>query len=337
LIGYKACITLILWRILLRLFLNRVCCLVISLWAVGLSISPSAANPLTPDSSLTWNARVQRVANITYRINTANIAICEDQVPQTGLTFQFLGPKESTTNQNTAARPESIFVYTVVPGSAAAKAGLVAGDTIIAVNGQSAPLLDTATANDMSKFFNMFLESTKSPSTLLSIKREGKIFSAEVSSVPGCNVGVYLVQSKKLNAATFGNTVYIYSAMEAAAANDDQLAFLMAHEISHAILKHSMAGNEAALRDRKQRGAMELAADKLAILLMANAGYNPEAAAAFEAQVGQKNHGFFQRTLGLFNGPYLSTDNRVAYLKARAAEVKADLVAANKAAAAPAK
>ena len=114
-------------------------------------------------------------------------------------------------------------------------------------------------------------------------------------------------------------------------ASDDELAFLVGHEMSHNILGHrarldeegvgrgvfsAYGKNAAAIRRTEEE------ADYLGLYLVASAGYDPAAAATFWQRFSQA-HG-----MGIFaDSTHLNGQQRVRYLRLAAAEIARKRVA----------
>jgi hypothetical protein len=90
-----------------------------------------------------------------------------------------------------------------------------------------------------------------------------------------------VLPTSTLNAWSNGKYVTISSKMVAFAASDEELAFVMAHEMAHNMLAHNDATRpvsgllEARLVKAKGSKARELEADSYGVRIMAAAGFNP--------------------------------------------------------------
>jgi predicted Zn-dependent protease len=101
-----------------------------------------------------------------------------------------------------------------------------------------------------------------------------------LNPAPICASRFWIDTKSKLDAGADGYNVRITEALVSFAANDDELAAAVAHELSHNLLEH----REKLRRMRKSAGnirATEIEADRLSVWLMANAGYDPSAAVRF--------------------------------------------------------
>jgi len=101
-----------------------------------------------------------------------------------------------------------------------------------------------------------------------------------------------VVHDKQVNAFCLpGGKVVVFTGLLPVAANDDQLATVMAHEIAHALAHHS---SERLARQQAQGGSLvdalvgmahdrdqESEADHIGLFLMTFAGFDPDQAVAF--------------------------------------------------------
>jgi predicted Zn-dependent protease len=103
-----------------------------------------------------------------------------------------------------------------------------------------------------------------------------------------------------------GILVLLYAGMLRFSDNDDELATVIAHELAHNILRHRARLNAANIqrglaqnfgRNARLTRATEEEADRLSVWLMADAGYDPAAAARFWTNFGKRHGG------GIFAAP----------------------------------
>jgi predicted Zn-dependent protease len=112
----------------------------------------------------------------------------------------------------------------------------------------------------------------------------------------GCTAQVQLVPGKMLRAGADGFLVQISGAMALFARSDDELAFIIAHELAHNILSHGSKLRDAGVarglrgqfgRSAKLVRASEEEADRLGLFLSARAGYEIAMVPAFWARFGR--------------------------------------------------
>jgi hypothetical protein len=124
--------------------------------------------------------------------------------------------------------------------------------------------------------------------TDLLIRRNGQVIKLDLRAQAGCGGEVMLANSSTLNAWTDGRTIVVSTAMAQLAQSDDELAFVIAHEMAHNNLGHAQSGRNdvrglfgllgfGAARVKR----MEVDADSAAVALMSAGGYAPDAGISF--------------------------------------------------------
>lgn len=233
-----------------------------------------------------------RLEIIGFKLATSNPSLCESPAILTGMMLH----DESGYSEKLRARAKARYalgsgfgILQVVPDSPAAAVGLKRGDEIIALNGvpmtEFAPNLVRRSASyDRTQQFRDTLDAQlrRGPAILL-VERDGTSRELSLSGTPGCGGHNVLIDSNELNAWSDGTNVAVTSRMVEFAGSDDELAFVVAHEMAHNILKHSKKFSlgklimaEFGIGSGKVRKA-ELAADELAVEIMATAGYDLDA------------------------------------------------------------
>jgi beta-barrel assembly-enhancing protease len=271
-----------------------------------------AANVMPRDPGvLALQAQDMRVATIGYRLATANAVRCPKRQPQSGLILHSLGQYgrdlRSVMHSQFAVSPFPT-VQGVVPGSAAARAPLYEGDVITAVNGTGMPNIVTRKPRfDVVEAASSALEQAfaKGPAVL----RLARGVTVRLTPVSGCPSLFQVVPSARLTATAAGRYVQLSSAIVDAARDDEELAFIIGHEMAHNILDHKARLDK---QGRKAANilATEIEADDFGLQLMRGAGYDPHAAARFWAREGDR------MDAGLFrDGTHLSPGKRTVLLQ----------------------
>jgi beta-barrel assembly-enhancing protease len=259
-----------------------------------------------------------RVAAIAYRLATRNVSQCRLLQPQSGITVHSLS--QYAGRYRDAAR--SVFglsdlpaVLVVVPGSAAAKAGIRANDEIVAVNSvalRDAPLGKSSAQAAVEAALLLRKATEAAAPVALRLRRAGQIITVSLTAEQGCASRIELVPGSKLNAKADGEVVQLTTAVLSEAKNDDELAFIIAHEMAHNALGHPQM-LKAQGRTKSRILATEIEADQFSLKLMHKAGYDPGAAARFWTRFGKKTG------LGIFSdGTHQRTATRVRALEAGA-------------------
>lgn len=282
-----------------------------------------AAAP-TVESLRQWHAREVRVWSITHRILAANLQACPEQRRK---NYGF-----ASTIMNAEASPEIRKVWTeafqlqdaftvraVLPGGPAERAGLRVGDAIVAVNDMAWP----ETENERTQFKQALSEALLQPTLRLTLRRAEMETVVSLAGNDVCDADMFLTNNPGTNAHTWRSRIIVEAGLEAPLQDDAELATVISHEIAHVLLRHTVPERESEVLMRGPRAAMEREADALGIQLMMRAGYDPEGAATALPKLDQRNRGPISRWLGLF-GAYMPTPERVEFVRARAADFRAN-------------
>jgi len=178
-----------------------------------------------------------RVDSIAFRIRTANVAACKDRIAaQIGLTAATPRSLPRKYQSYTAealgigwTRPTAI---SVVEGSPAAQAGLIAGDEIIALNGE--PIPTWGTANWMWRK----IAENGTDAVRIDMRRDGTDRTVTIKPVMGCSIPIEYLIDEKANASTSDFKIVINSGFLALTRNDPELAMVIGHELAHSNLGH---------------------------------------------------------------------------------------------------
>lgn len=134
---------------------------------------------------------------------------------------------------------EEIYVVKVTKGSPAEKAGLKAWDRIVSINGKN----DWKSAKDFEKLLKKSTSKTKykkyNSLAILGVKRDTSTLSIEIEMIEILDFNLIQLESPKVAAFADGKNVYITRGMVEFAKNDDETRFILAHELSHNIMRHS--------------------------------------------------------------------------------------------------
>jgi hypothetical protein len=239
-----------------------------------------------------------RLATIGERLTVANAALCTEHVARTGLQIHDLSQYAP------GARAEALRVFGfeapiavegVVAGSAAAAAGVEANDAIVRVNGEvlEAGPADTGRAESTERAIaaeKRIADAGKSGVIHLDLLRHGKAVAVTLTPRTGCPSRFEVTVRDTYDARADGSIVQISTKMIEAIDNEDELAFVIAHELAHNLLRHRArlddAGVSRGLFESLGPGVgfirrSEIEADMLGIALAANAGYDVNAPARF--------------------------------------------------------
>jgi hypothetical protein len=227
-----------------------------------------------------------RVAAVAWRLQTANVALCHDVAPLAGFSIDTLDQYTVAERADAQARfslGDMPQISAVVPGGAAARAGLKVGDEIVAIDDVPTP---RSVGGKPSYDRNAAVEATLAaalakPPLKLTLPSRTVLLTGDL----GCVSTVELIPGGRYDASADGHYVQISGALYEFAGKDDELAFLIAHELAHnAIPAAKRAPNG---RGRLQRAA-ELSADRYAILMMTRAGYDVATVVPFLQMLARK-------------------------------------------------
>ncbi len=274
---------------------------------------------LAGDASLTrLQAEDARLATIAWRLQTANAALCPPAGSVTGLSVHALSQYRASQQAAAAAQfglGDLPAIAAVAPESAAARAGLRVGDAIAAIDGVAVPRVTPRAGYTPVAQVEAMLETAaaQSPAELTTV-RKGETRTVALAADTGCASRIQIVAGKAVNAQADGRYVQLNAAMLDFAANDDEIAVLVGHELAHNILHH------IALRTPSQQSEYE--ADRLGVWLTVRAGYDVDAVVPFWTRFARRaDPGIFS------DGSHPSPKKRIAALVAAVALIKAQRAA----------
>jgi hypothetical protein len=235
-----------------------------------------------------------RLATIAQRLVTANAPICPERVPAPGMVLHAVDQYEPAYRAGAHAAfgfEAPVAVEWVVPGSAAALAGVRANDALVAVAGKRLEASEAAetTARHRDAAQALIEAQPATAPLVLTLLRDGRERRVTIAPSPGCRSRFELVLGPGLTADADGLVIHI-GVRFFALYPDDQVAAIVAHELAHDILRHR-ARLDAAKVERGVLGEVgrsqrlirrtEDEADLLSIHLLRNAGYDPQIAIRF--------------------------------------------------------
>jgi beta-barrel assembly-enhancing protease len=275
---------------------------------------------LAADPSLTrLQAEDARVAAMSWRMQTANAALCPAKAAISGLALHALSQYQPAQRAAATAQfglRDRVGVAAVAPGSAADRAGLKVGDAFLVIDSQATPAVSAnAGYAPVGQVEAMLDAALANASAELEIQRPGNVEERiALTGDIGCASRVQIIAGGAINAAADGQYVQINAAMLNFAASDDELAVIVGHELAHNILRHR------ALKTPSKQA--EYAADRMGVWLMARAGYDVDAVVPFWTRFEKRtNAGIFA------DGTHPSAKKRIAAVAAAVAALKAQRAA----------
>lgn len=244
--------------------------------------APVAAQPV--DDLQRADALVQTIG---WRLSHANARYCPRAAPGIGL---LLGDTQ-TYSDPAAARAVyglsgDIAVAAVAADAPAARARLDANQTIIAVAGTPIGPPPRKSRWDRVWGLQTLLESTVAATGAITLTLgDGQVVTA--TGAPSCAVRFILDDGKDNAGATRSQVRVGREALGQLGGEEALIAALIAHELAHAALDHETrldtSGRSVANVRRTEREA-----DRLSVWLLANAGYDPQAAVQMIGRIGPR-------------------------------------------------
>jgi hypothetical protein len=265
--------------------------------AQAASAPPAPSAPAASTSASTLRKDDLRVGSVAYRLALAGAPLCPQPFPLTGLLYHHLAEYELADRPTMIQRhglDRGVGVLSVIEASPAARAGLVAGDVLLAVNGRAFPTGASIAAEPKRERWRrqaedaegLLEEALRRGPAQLRVLRSGKELAVTLASIPGCHGRVRLARSTQTNAFATGRTVVMTTSMLKFLKNDDELAVVLGHELAHDILNHPATRSEDGLLAGLGIKASaiwkrEEAADRFGLRLMSAARYDLDAAIPF--------------------------------------------------------
>ncbi len=244
----------------------------------------------------------QRVTDIGWRLLAASTDLCPKHSYALGIALHNL--PQYAPEVHDAARQAFAFsgtlpsVLTVAKDSPAARAGIKPDDVLLRIGGTNfAEIADPAPANpgkasyaSIDRAMRLLEDLPDEGKVDLTLQRKGAELTLSLRPQVVCRSRIELAPGNSANANANGDVAQISTRLAASLANDDELAFVLAHEIAHNQLGHPeqiakeklMSGLLPGLgRKGKQLRDMERAADRFGTLMAARAQFNYKAAPSF--------------------------------------------------------
>ncbi|MDP9057490.1 MAG: M48 family metallopeptidase [Pseudomonadota bacterium] len=242
----------------------------------------------------------KRVHQIGFRLAAANTSLCDRTAMLTGMALHDVGAYRESDRpviRQAYHLDWGFGVLELVPGGPADRAGLHVGDEIIEANGRdfsgfATNLISHSGSIERTRAMEIHLaEMMNSGSVVLVVRRDERRVTLILTGVRGCAASFEVSDAADLNAWSDGVDVAISAPLAAALPSDDELAFVLGHEMAHNIFHHAAAlkGRSRILANlgigaEKYRQS-ELEADRLAVHIVTNAGYDWRGAAGALAKI----------------------------------------------------
>ncbi|WP_133366262.1 hypothetical protein [Qipengyuania sediminis] len=262
---------------------------------------PVAAAPHEDLALVRLQQRDGQLFAVGWRLVTANAPFCADAAPALGLSVldaaAFADP--AAVRRQLGLRGD-LAIGAIAQGSPAAQAGLRLNDTLLALN---ADALETRFPR-RKPFWQRLVTLTaaldqaaaRGPVTLEIASAGAAPRRATLTPVPACPTRFEVLDSGG-KALAEGTRVIFGRDFPGFAYPEAEFAAAVAHELAHNLLRHRAALDTAG-RSLGNVRVTEREADRLMPWLLANAGYDPQAALSFMQRWGPRHGGglFRKRT-----------------------------------------
>ena len=178
------------------------------------------------------------------------------------------------------------------PRLPAASAGLIPGDQVISVNERT---VTGMRAEEVSQWIRRITGARIQPLQLEVVRKGGRQF-LYLWAVPACQFSVQLLESNQINGMADGRQVAVTTGAMRFVRSNDELAWVLAHEIAHNVLSHSQnarlramlnaflgatVGVSATAPASPPQRSLEAQADYIGAYIMARGGYDVQAIKQF--------------------------------------------------------
>lgn len=282
---------------------------------------PAAAASARGDPALTeLQARDRQLFAAGWRLASANAPFCDRAAPALGLSVLDAGGfGDPAAVRLQLGLSGDLAIGAVAPGSPAAAAGIAAADTLVAIDGAALAerfprvkpawkrLIDVTAALDAA--------AAAGPVTLSLARAREAPRTVTLRGAAACPSRFEVLDSGG-RAAAEGTRVIFGRSFPGFAYPEPEFTAAVAHEFAHNLLRHR-AALDAKGRSLGNVRLTEREADRLMPWLLANAGYEPEAATRFMERWGPRHGG------GLFrNRNHEGWDERTQAIRIEVAKVK---------------
>ena len=209
-----------------------------------------------------YKDRVRKISDVSWPILAASERFCDSDQADANFGFVFVSEKSWTKYEpyeqmilneefGTGKKLEGMVVTYVIDGSPAQKAGIQIGDRIIALNGKrikNGKDFKRIAENGLlyishgggAYLLNKITPRVKDnpPTVKLKIERGNDVLVLSIRPRRMAKYHPIIVSSKKPNAFANGRDIFVTTGMMDFVKNDEELQFIIAHEVAHNIERH---------------------------------------------------------------------------------------------------
>lgn len=292
-------------------------------------VRPETAVPYREEREAAMLSRVQTVA---FPILLASADRCPfDQEGTYGFVLED-GPMPDFQARSESGR--GIVVSQVYVRSPAARAGLQTGDQLIEINTRDVSTDAASAASDLVRR----LTRARVQPLQLDVMRSGHRLRLLLNAAPFCQFTLSLLRMDVVNAMSNGRQIVVTTGLMRFVRSDDELAWVLAHEIAHNVLGHAPEARLRVMLDAwlgatsgkasspsPSPRSLEVQADYVGAYLMARAGYDLEAVREFWRRLGQ-THLQKADPAQEFDQSHPTTEERIEVFETTLKEIEAKLV-----------
>ncbi len=292
-------------------------------------------------------ANQQRLHDLHFRLATAAADICDDDIkPLYGALFANVHAYRKTWHEPARQNKQLTDAATVLrvsPGSPAELAGLKEGDVMRKVANETI----NEGKNTLSEIDEKLSKVAYGATVTWVVQRGNEEKQLTLTPVKGCRYNWSLEYAAAVNAFWNGSKMGFYTGLLDFVKNDEELAYVMAHEMSHAIMSHirkkmtnltvgvglasaataSLASGPAALAiygaalisSRLFSEGMEAEADYVAIYILARAGFSVKDAPNFHFRLAQHQN---RTGLSLWFPTHPASEQRAVAIRTALVEIE---------------
>lgn len=258
----------------------------------------------------------QRLLDIGWRLVRGNAPFCANAQPRIGLQLHDMASYREPDELRALFGLRGDFaVLAAAQGSPASRAGLASGDEIVAIDGARPGQWPARAHSDWRRTWRaheLIARQLAAHGTITLELAGGR--KLRIAGTPACP-SRFELGGKGRRAVADGHRVIVERDFPGLAYGEDELAAALAHELAHNLLGHrAWLAREG--RKRRNVRLTEREADRLMPWLLANAGYDPEAAVRFMQRWGPRHSGGILRARS-----HDGWDERVEFISGELAQV----------------
>lgn len=209
-----------------------------------------------------------RLESVAAPLQISNAALCPRTERSLGLTVHTVSDyplRLQAVAESLLDVSDRLSIRTVRAGSPADKAGLRPKDELVRISGSY-----MTSGKTVQRYYSAVAgRAYAEQHVTLQVRRDGQTIDTAAAPETVCDYPVNVIFSERVNGHTDGDGIWVTSELLRTVDDDINLALIVAHEMAHAIAGHM---------DKQPSKALELEADRMALIMMVRAGYDIDAA-----------------------------------------------------------